>query len=120
MRSLLRVVLLSAAFALGTVAMGWYALPAIALIWGAAAHRDRATPAVAAAAAAIGWSALLALAAARGPVSELAAAVSSVLGVPAVALVLVTLVLPALVAWSAARLAQGVTEAARPVEQSGR
>jgi hypothetical protein len=117
-RTLVRLALLAPAFALATWAFGWWTVPVLAAAWGAARARgtrrpvesaiDRG-PAEAAAAALVAWGALLAAAAARGPVGALAGGLAELIGAPAAALVVLTLVFPALLAWSAAAAARGLT-----------
>jgi hypothetical protein len=52
--------------------------------------------------ASAGWLTLLLIDAARGPLGEVAARFGSVVGFPPLALVVITLLFPALLAWSAA------------------
>ena len=58
-RPALQVLLLSVAFAVTTVAMGWIAVPAVALLWGLVARRDELPAAVALLGAGLGWTWLL-------------------------------------------------------------
>ena len=117
--ALVRLAFLASAFALATWALGWWAVPVLAAAWGTARARDvraRATPwsrgpAEAMLAASVAWGALLALAATRGPVGELAGRLAELMRIPAPALVLLTLLLPAVLAWSAAAVARGLTVA---------
>jgi hypothetical protein len=59
-------------------------------------------------AAALAWAGLIAIDAVSGPVRVVGAKVAGVIGVPSAVLVLVTLVFPALLAWSAATLVSAV------------
>ena len=52
-RTLLQILLLSVAFALATVIMGWWAVPALAVLWGLLTPNEKHPALVAAAAA--GW-----------------------------------------------------------------
>jgi hypothetical protein len=120
-RTLVRLALLAAAFALATRAFGWWTVPVLAAAWGAARAWDgRAAatsvirgPAEAALAALAAWAVLLGLAAARGPAGELAGRLAELMRVPAPALVLLTLLVPAALAWSAAAVARGFTDLLR-------
>jgi hypothetical protein len=103
MRTLARLLLLALAFALATIALGWWAVPLVAAAW-ALVRRGEPASASAAAGAAIGWAALLAWIALRGPLVPLASQLGGVMGIPAVVLPAVTLFYPAVLAWSAAYL----------------
>ena len=106
-RLALRVPLLALAFALGTFWFGWWAVPLLAALWGILTRGEASGAAVAAALGAlVAWATLLLWSAIRGPVSELAAALTGVMGVPAAALVVLTLLFPAALAWSASTVAQ--------------
>jgi hypothetical protein len=116
-RTLVRLALLAAAFALATWAFGWWTVPALAAAWGAVRARGapapggapmNRSPAEAGLAALLAWAALLAMAAARGPAGALAGRLAGVMRIPAPALVVVTLVFPAALAWSAATAARAL------------
>jgi hypothetical protein len=111
MRSLSVVVVLVAAFALGTALFGWWAVVALAALWGALA-RSRAG-AGAALAAAAAWALLLGMTATRGSVLGLAGKVAGIVGLPGAALIALTLLFPALLAWGTAEVAAGVRMAVR-------
>lgn len=104
-RLLLRVILLAAAFALATAWFGWWAVPLVAFAWGVMALAVTRAALIVAVSAALGWLALLFWTTMHGPVSALAHLLASTMHVPSVALVLVTLIFPAVLAWSAASLA---------------
>lgn len=108
-RIALRIALLSAAFAVATLLFGWWGVPVVAIAWGTIAWRTRGTGLVAALAAIIAWAGLLGWSALRGPVGELASTLGSVMGAPGVAIVGLTLVFPAALAWAGARLSAGIT-----------
>ncbi len=92
LRLLMRVALLAAAFALGTVAVGWVAVPVIAMIWGAWGGGSDERPAVTpAAGAAIAWIVLMLVTEADGSVAAVAAAVGRVIGVHGSVIVAVTI-----------------------------
>ncbi len=99
---LLRFVPLTAAFALGTVAVGWWAVPVLGIAWGGVAQRDTRPVLTAAAAASFAWIVLLLWSATRGPVWELASKAGETVGVPGVVLVVAAVVFPAVVAAAAA------------------
>lgn len=123
---LLHAIALALVLAGGTSWAGWTAVPALA--FGVGVLRALGVAPVGSglvsASAALAWAGLLAGAAARGPLWLLAARVGGVLGVPAVALVLVTIAYAALLAWSAAVLGNTLTTAlrgrARPLARDGR
>ncbi|MGK2963387.1 MAG: hypothetical protein ACSLFK_14790 [Gemmatimonadaceae bacterium] len=101
MSSIIRYVLLAVAFAVATWGLGWWSVPLVAALWGFFSsdfHRARN----AALAAAGGWASLLLLDAARGPVGAMAGQLGELMNLPTFALYLVTLLFPALLAWSAA------------------
>lgn len=107
MRNLVRFVLLAELFAVATYALGWWTVPVIAALW-AVVSRDSNRAIIAGLCAAGGWASLLLLDAAKGPVGTMASALGGVMGVPAVALLILTLVFPALVAWCAASVVSGL------------
>ena len=95
------IVALAAAFALGTWVLGWISTAVIALVFGVAAAR-RSAPWEALLAAVVAWLVLLgvqALGSARG---EVARVVGAVVGVPAWAIPVATILFVALLACSAA------------------
>jgi hypothetical protein len=105
----------SALFAVATRLLGWWTVPvlgalavvAAAVLGPARAPRQGASVARGAAlAAALGWAALLAWAAAGPQFGAVGALVGGILRAPWPAVAVVTLVLPALLAWCAAALAE--------------
>jgi len=114
-RTVLRAGLLAVALALATVALGWPGVPLAAAVWGVMARGSRGAGAAAALGGALSWAALLVWDAARGPVPALVTALGASMGVPGWALVMVTLLLPATLAWGAAVVAG---EGARLVRSS--
>ncbi len=91
MRIALRVALLTAAFAVATMVLGWWSVAAVGLLWGAIAGPERQPVRTAAASAALGWMVLLAITALQGPVLRVADRVGGVLGVPWPVVVVITL-----------------------------
>ena len=104
MTGAVRLLFLSAAIAVTTWAGQWTAVPLVAFLWGAMRREDGTAPLVAAAAAVLGWGALLGLVAIGAPVFTVAERVGGLAGVPGVAIVAVTLVFAAGLAWSAAEV----------------
>ena len=102
--------LLVVTIALATAALGWWAVPLIGAAYGATRPSGRPSM-LAASAAAIGWALLLALTATQGPVGELSTKLADYLGLPALALFILALVFPALLAGSAASLAVTIRDA---------
>jgi hypothetical protein len=101
-RTGLRLLLLSAAFAVATFTFGWWGVPVIAVAWALVARDIPSAARDAAFGGLVGWALLLHFASAHGPVWTLAQQLGGVMKVPTAVLVLVTLLFPALVAWSAA------------------
>jgi hypothetical protein len=98
MRRLLRIVLLAGAFALATVALPWWAVALLALIWGWIAGAG-ARPMDAGVAAALGWAALLGVAAIQGAVGVLAGRLGGLFHAPATVLPLVTVLFAGALGW---------------------
>jgi len=95
------LLLLTCAMALGTAALGWWAVPVLGLAYGA--WRGGEHPAaLAGAGALLGWSALMAWNWMEGPVAELSRSLGAVMGLPGWALLLATAFFPAVLAWTAA------------------
>jgi hypothetical protein len=103
MRTFVKFILLAEAFAVATYGLGWWVVPVLAVIWGLIS-RDPAKARFAALAAAVGWGTLLLLDVTRGPVGVMGSQLAGVMKLPGVALYLLTLIFPALLAWCAATL----------------
>ena len=101
LRAVVKFLLLSEAFAVATFAVGWWAIPLVAIICGLAMNPEGRPIYYATICAATGWLSLLLLDAARGPLGELASRFAGVMGFPPIALIVTTLLFPALLAWSA-------------------
>jgi len=99
-----KFLLLTEAFAVATYAVGWWGVPVLALICGLAVEPKAKPLGFVSLCAAAGWASLLLLDAARGPVGELARRFGGIMSVPPFILILVTLLFPALLAWSAASI----------------
>jgi hypothetical protein len=90
---------------MGTVVLGWWTVPLFGVIWGwFSPMRLTAVRAAngAALCAALAWGLLLGWAALHGPLGELARRLGVVMHLPAPALLVITLLFPAALAWSAA------------------
>lgn len=103
MRRVIMLVLLAEAFAVATFGLGWWTVPLVAAAW-AGFSTDEHRARIAALCAMGGWATLLALDFARGPVATMGTQLGGVMGLPPVVLYMLTLIFPALLAWSAATL----------------
>jgi len=100
----MRLVLLSLAFAAATLVFGWWSTPLLGLAWGFLG-RGTSRPALAAGlAASTGWVLLLGWSAALGPVPLLAGKLGAIAGMPGMVFVALTVLLPFLLAFAAARV----------------
>jgi hypothetical protein len=109
---LLAMLLLAAAFALATVAFGWWAVPVVAALWALIARRQRGGAAIAGIAAMVGWGALLAIDASRGPLGALAQTLGTLFSMKAIGVYAITLALPGLLAVTAAVVARAAAVSA--------
>lgn len=114
MRAVVRVVILALAFALATLAVGWWAVPIIGGLWGLIAVKDTWPVATAAAAAGLSWAALLTWAAVGGPVLDVGNKVGATIGLPGWGMFAITLMFPMILAGSAAMLVSSLRPARRP------
>ena len=115
MRPVLGFFALVAAFALASW-LGWWAVPAVAALWGMLRPGTWRPILSAALAAALGWGLWLLLDAVRGhgALGRLGGRVASVMHAPFPALILGTLVFAGLLAWSAAALSCGLANLLAP------
>jgi hypothetical protein len=111
---LLRFVLVAAAFAAATFAIGWWGVPLVGAAMGVITARERGGAAMAALAAMVAWGALLLWDATRGPLGHLASVLAGVLTIRPVGVYAVTLCFAGLLALSASLVARGVTRLVRP------
>ncbi len=102
MTYLLRIVLLGAAIAAGTLAVGWWALPVTCFAWGIAAVNTRRPTMVATVAAVLGWGALLAWDATGESFRFIASGMGGVLRINGPAFIESVLLFPAFVAYATA------------------
>ena len=98
-RMALRVLLLTIAFTIATRVVGWWGVPLTAALWGVLSTGDGAPAAIA---AGLAWAALLVHDAARGPLGMLASDIGGLFHTPPAVLIVLTLLYPMLLAWSAA------------------
>ena len=101
------VILLTGIMALGTILLGWWAVPVLGLIYGIWRGAGRAV-AVAGGSAFGGWSLLMAWNWTAGPVWELSESLGAVMGLPGGALMLATALFPAMLASTAASVGAAV------------
>ena len=106
MRFALRVILLALSFAIGTWVLGWWAVPLFAAVAGVMARHVRHQAIAAGLAAAVAWAALLAWSSSEGSVWSFSRIAGGAMGLSGVALILLTLLFPAAVAWLATAVAQ--------------
>ena len=97
---------------------GWWGLVIAALVAGMVLHRRGGAAWVVALAAVVAWGALLAADTLGGRFPSLATSIAGVLSVPIVALLIVTLLFGALLAWSAAVVGGEIGRFARAKRQS--
>lgn len=111
------VVVLAVVMAFATVLLGWWGVPLAAALIAAVSHgrpgvitrAGRSCAGGAGLAAALAWGGLLAMAAFGGArFGAVAASLAGVFAAPAALVGVVTLALPALLAWSAAAVVEGV------------
>ncbi len=110
-KTFVKFILLAEGFAVATYAIGWWAVPVVAAVW-ALFSEDADGALFAALAAAAGWGSLLLLDVYRGPVSVMGSQLAGIMKLPAVALYILTLVFPALIAWCTATLVPSVRKPA--------
>ncbi len=106
MRFALRVLLLALSFAIGTWILGWWSVPLFAAVAGVMARYIRHQGIAAGLAAAIAWAALLAWSATAGSVWSFSRIAGGAMGISGAALILVTLLFPAALAWLATTVVQ--------------
>ncbi len=118
LRLFLRTLVVAVAFTAAT-AIGWWALPVAAAVFGAMTARDRAGPVVALAAAVAAWAAILAWTATQGPVHTVAVTLGGVLQTRPIAVYVLTLAFGGLMALCAAIVARAVARAVAPAPGGG-
>ena len=108
-----RLALLVAAMALATFALGWWGVPLAAVTF-ALIDRRPATPAEVGVAAGLAWAVLLLVAEGKGDLSGVADAIGGAVGIPPVALFVITLIFPVALAWSCAMATRLIAGRALP------
>jgi hypothetical protein len=96
------VFLLGVAFAAGTLFVGWWSIPIIALVWGWLVGPARRPATRAAAGVLLAWLGFLTADAMSGPLGRLARTLGATMSLPPAVLVVVTLLFAVVLAWSAA------------------
>ena len=114
MRRLARVLLLAAAFAAATWALGWWSVCVVAAAWPWIATAARRPVLEATLGALVGWSAIFAWTAAVGPLGELLRRAGGIFGAPGWTLVAGTLVFGVGLAWSSATLSAAAARLRAP------
>jgi hypothetical protein len=108
-RTWLRLILLALAFALGTAALGWWAVPAVGALWGLINAAGRRVAFHAGVAAALAWAALVLVPAVLGaPVLSFAGKLAATMRVPGWVLAAVEVLFPFALAWASATLGAAV------------
>ncbi|HJR65657.1 MAG TPA: hypothetical protein VJ802_04465 [Gemmatimonadaceae bacterium] len=110
MRFALRVLLLALSFAIGTWVLGWWSVPLFATVGAVMARHVRQQGIAAALAAVAAWAALLGWSASHGSVWSFSRIAGGAMGISGVALILVTLLFPAALAWLATVVAQFIAQ----------
>ncbi len=101
----LRTLMLGVGIALGTVLLGWWSVPLVALAYGVVQHRSRLPGLTAAASGAIAWGGYLGLAVIGGaPVATFGRELAASMQLPGWAPFTATLIFPAVLAGLAAYL----------------
>lgn len=107
-RALMFYVVTAVCMAVATWLLGWWGVAAMALVAGALYPAPNNRPARIALAAAEGWALLLVIDAIAGPLGRVGSVVGGAMSLPPFALLIVTLLFPALLTWSAATVAAEV------------
>ena len=92
------------ATALGTWVLGWWAVAIVAIVAGMMHRAERGCSWRVALGCLAGWALLMLVDLAAGPMRNVATVVSGAMSIPSSALLLVTLLFPALIGWSGATL----------------
>jgi hypothetical protein len=109
MRTLARTVLLALAFGIGTAVLGWWAIPLFALVASLLLRHVTRQALVLGAAASLAWAILLLWNAMRASLWTFAETAGGALGASALALIVVTLLFPGVLAWSIAGVVQWIS-----------
>jgi hypothetical protein len=98
------VAIIALATALCTWVLGWWAVAIVAIIAGVLHRHENGRPWRVALGCLAGWALLMLVDLAAGPMRNVATVVSGAMSIPSSALLLVTLLFPALIGWSGATL----------------
>jgi hypothetical protein len=107
-RDWILLVVRATGFALVTATGGWLTIPLTAAVWSALPTAERHREIRLALAAVLSWALLLLWNARQGDMSRLLTVLGGTLQVPPVSLIVLTLALPALLAWSASVVASAI------------
>ena len=110
-----RTLVVAAALAAAS-AIGWWAVPVGAALFGALTYRDRGGPVVAGFAGMLAWSGVLVYDTVRGPVATVASTLGGVLQIRPIAVYVLTLAFAGLLSVCAAIVARAIARAVRPAE----
>ena len=108
-RDLVLFIVRTTGFALVTATGGWLAVPVTAAVWSTLASAERYRELRLALAAAASWGLLLAWSSSGVGNAKLLALLGAIFHVPGWAFVLLTLAVPALLAWSAAVVTSAIS-----------
>ena len=108
-RDLVLFIVRTTGFALVTATGGWLAVPVTAAVWSTLASAERRRELHLALAASASWGLLLAWSSPGAGTAKLLALLGAVFRVPGWAFVLLTLAVPALLAWSAAVVTSAIS-----------
>ena len=107
-RDWILLVVRAAGFALVTATGGWLTIPLTAAVWSALPTAERHREIRLALAAVVSWTLLLLWSARQGDTGRLLAVLGGTLQVPPASLIVLTLAIPALLAWSASVVAHAM------------
>ena len=107
------ITIVAAIIAALTWIVGWWAVPLVAAVAGVLLWTRRGVTGQVALAAVVAWSVLILIDGSSGRFGALAGAVGGTMGVPASALLIVTLLFAALLAWSAATIGAEIRRVSR-------
>jgi hypothetical protein len=106
MRRWARLLLLTASFAVGTIAIGWLAVPLLAVAAGVLLRHVPRQAVITGFAASLAWGLILVWSGTQARIWPFAGTIGGALGSSAIVFVLVTLLFPGILAWALASLAQ--------------
>jgi len=100
--------------------VGWWSIPVIALVWGWLVGPVRRPATRAAIGVALAWAGFLAFDAVRGPIGRLARTLGETMHLPAVVLVVVTVLFAVILAWSTAIVGASLRPESAPATPADR